>query len=540
MGRTPSLRLTIAQVNPTVGDIDGNVDRIISVWTKYDADTDLIVFPELTVTGYMPEDLLLNNGFIAHIETAIATLVQTSVTMKSAILVGAPARDKTDLFNAAYLIETGKILSITHKVELPNYGVFDEKRYFTSGTRPEPVDFRDHTLGIMICEDMWFPNVADYLSAKSADLFIVLNGSPYEPHKQSIRIQHAQARVMQAGIPLLYTNQVGGQDDLVYDGASFALNADGDIILQCEEFIEEFQTFSFANGRAVIHPQHPETESLYQAAMLGLRDYMRKTGQSKIIIGMSGGIDSALSAAIAADAIGADNVSCVMMPSAFTSKESIDDAVDCATKIGTKFDTIAIIGMVDQFMTDLPDISGLAHENLQARLRGVILMTLSNQHGAMVLTTGNKSEMACGYATLYGDMCGGYNVLKDLYKTQVYNLAHWRNGAKPVDALGSDGEIISRSIITKAPTAELRPNQKDQDSLPPYDELDSILMGLIEEDLSPEQMAARGHNPEMVAKVSRLLKLSEYKRRQSAPGAKLSSRAFTRERRYPIVNGYVS
>ena len=538
MGRTPSLRLTVAQVNPTVGDIDGNIAHILSVWSKFDGDADLIVFPELTVTGYMPEDLLLNDGFIATVETAIQTLVQKSATMKSGILVGAPERNKTDLFNAAYLIEAGKILSITHKVELPNYGVFDEKRYFISGTRPEPVDFHDHKLGIMICEDMWFPNVAEYLSAKSADLFIAINGSPYEPHKQSIRIQHARSRVKQAGIPLLCVNQVGGQDDLVYDGASFALNADGEVILQCEEFIEEFQTFSFANERAVIHPQHPETESLYQAAMLGLRDYMRKTKQSKIIIGMSGGIDSALSAAIAADAIGAGNVTCVMMPSEFTSSESIDDAIDCATKIGTKFETVPITGMVNQFMTTLPNTSGLAHENLQARMRGIILMTLSNQHGAMVLTTGNKSEMACGYATLYGDMCGGYNALKDLYKTQVYNLAHWRNGAKPVNAMGNDGEIIHKSILTKAPTAELRPNQKDQDSLPPYDELDSILMGLIEEDLSPEQMAARGHNPEAVAKVSRLVKLSEYKRRQSAPGAKLSPRAFTRERRYPIVNGY--
>lgn len=538
MGRTPSLRLTVAQMNPTVGDIAGNVAQIKSVWEKHDSETDLIVYPELTVTGYMPEDLLLNDGFIATVEVAIETLVTLSNSMKSGILVGAPERDSTTLYNAAYLIEGGKILSITHKVELPNYGVFDEKRYFTSGTRPEPVDFRDHKLGIMICEDMWFPNVAEYLAAKKADLFIAINGSPYEPHKQSIRIQHAKSRVEQGGIPLLCVNQVGGQDDLIYDGASFALNADGELILQCEEFIEEFQTFSFANERAVIHPQHPETESLYQAAMLGLRDYMRKTKQTKILIGMSGGIDSALSAAIAVDAIGAANVTCVMMPSEFTSSESIEDAVDCATKLGTKFETVSIAGMVDNFMTTLPNTSGLAHENLQARLRGVILMTLSNQHGAMVLTTGNKSEMACGYATLYGDMCGGYNVLKDLYKTQVYNLSHWRNGAKPVNALGIDGEVINGSILTKAPTAELREGQKDQDSLPPYDELDAVLMGLIEEDLSPEQMTARGHNPEVVAKISRLVKLSEYKRRQSAPGAKLSGRAFTRERRYPIVNGF--
>lgn len=538
MGQTPSLRFTIAQINPTVGDISGNVKMIESVWKKHDSESDIIVFPELVVTGYMPEDLLLNGGFIAAAQSAIQSLVTLSASLQSAILVGCPMPDKTSLYNAAYLIEGGKIVSITHKNELPNYGVFDEKRYFTPGVRPEPIDFRDHKIGILICEDMWKPDVAAYLSAKAADLFIVINGSPFEPHKQSIRIQHARARVKQASIPLLYVNQVGGQDDLIYDGASFALNSNGGLFLQCEEFIEEFQTFSFANEATIIHPSHPETESLYQAAMLGLRDYMRKTGQSKILIGMSGGIDSALSAAIAADALGADNVTCILMPSEFTSQQSITDAEDCAKKLGIHHHTIPVTTMVDSFMTLLPETSGLAHENLQARLRGLILMTLSNQTGAMVLTTGNKSEMACGYATLYGDMCGGYNVLKDLYKTQVYNLAHWRNGAKPVNALGNDGAVINDSILNKAPTAELRPDQKDQDSLPPYDVLDEILMGLIEEDLSPAQLAERGHHPETVAKVARLLKISEYKRRQSAPGANLSPRAFARERRYPIVNGF--
>ncbi len=538
MGKTPTLAFTIAQINPTVGDIKGNIKLIEQAWKNHDAKTDLIIFPELCVTGYTPEDLLLNDGFIAATEDAIASLVEISKTMKSAALVGAPARDKTILYNAAYLIEQGKILSITHKVELPNYGVFDEKRYFATGIRPEPVDFRDHKLGIMICEDMWFPNVADYLSSKSADVFIVINGSPFEPHKQSIRIQHATARVENALIPLIYVNQVGGQDDLVYDGASFVLNSSCELVLQCEEFIEEFQTFSFTKNDAKIHPQHTETESLYQAAMLGLRDYMKKSGQTKIVLGMSGGIDSALSAVIAVDALGAENVRCVMMPSAFTSPESIHDAKDCADRLGVIFESVPITSMVDNFVRELPATSGLAHENLQARLRGVILMTLSNQSGEMVLTTGNKSEMACGYATLYGDMCGGYNALKDLYKTQVYNLAHWRNTEKPVDAKGKKGELINQSILTKAPTAELKPNQKDQDSLPPYDELDAILMGLIEEDLSPAQMTARGHNPEVVAKVSQFLKLSEYKRRQSAPGVKLSPRSFGKDRRYPIINGF--
>lgn len=538
----PSLALTVAQINPTVGDISGNCRRIESVWDTYDTTSDLIVFPELTLTGYMPEDLLLRTDFVQSAQDAIDLLVTKSASMASAILVGAPCRDRTSLYNAAYLIDKGHILSITHKVELPNYGVFDERRYFTPGKRPDTVMFRGTRLGIMICEDMWLPHVTTHLATQSPDLLVVINGSPFEPHKQSIRLQHARARVDQSGAPLLYVNQVGGQDDLIYDGTSFALDASGNLVLQCEEFLEEFQTFSFTTpATATIHPLHGETESLYQGAVLGLRDYLRKTRQSKILLGMSGGIDSALSAAIAVDAIGADNVRCVMMPSEFTSRDSIEDAEDCARKLGIACDIIPVNSLVDCFMGLVPSTSGLAHENLQARLRGLILMTLSNQAnqgGAMVLTTGNKSEMACGYATLYGDMCGGYNALKDLYKTQVYNLAHWRNGAKPIDSLGPMGEVINTRILTKAPTAELRPDQKDQDSLPPYDELDAILMGLIEEDLSPSQMAERGHSPETVAKVARLVKLSEYKRRQSATGAKLSARAFARERRYPIVNGY--
>jgi NAD+ synthase len=533
MPHAPTLRFTIAQINPTVGDIDGNIKMIEKSWGRFDNETDLIIFPELAITGYTPEDLLQNSGFIQKASERIDYLIKISQKFSSAILVGCPEIDKTNLYNSTFLIEHGKIIATTHKVELPNYGVFDEKRYFTQGVRPEPIDFRDHKLGIMICEDMWFPNVAEYLSAKSADVFIVVNGSPFEPHKQSIRIQHAKTRVTNAGIPLLYVNQVGGQDDLVYDGSSFALNSSGDLILQCEEFAEEFQTFNFSNpDTAVIHPSHPETEALYQACVLALRDYMRKTGQTKILIGMSGGIDSALSAIMAADAIGAEHVTGVMMPSEFTSNESVQDAELCAQKIGMDLKTISIRPMVDTFVKSLPDTSGLAHENLQARLRGVILMTLSNQTGAMVLTTGNKSEMACGYATLYGDMCGGYNVLKDLYKTQVYNLAYWRN------SISQQGDVIPHNILIKPPTAELKPNQKDSDSLPPYDELDSILMGIIEEDLSPQQLVERGHSLETVQRVRKLVKNSEYKRRQSAPGPKLSSRAFARERRYPIVNKF--
>lgn len=532
------LRFTVAQINPTVGNLDHNIGLINDVWTKHDKASDIIVFPELALTGYAPEDLLQNVGFLESVTASIGKLVAFSKTMSSAILVGTPYPDKTRLYNAALFIHAGEIIGTVHKHDLPNYGVFDERRYFTPGELPAPLMFNGIKLGVMICEDMWFPDVSDHLAAKGASGFIVLNGSPYDMHKQDVRIQHAKLRAQKSKLPLLYVNQIGGQDDLIFDGASFAVDAEGKLVLQCEEFVEEVLTFSFNAPGTHVRPLHDETEAIYQAVTLGLRDYLRKTGQKKILLGLSGGIDSALSAAIAVDAIGASNVSGVMMPSPFTSKDSLEDAADIAEKLGIAYSISPISGLMDSFMQVLPGTSGLAHENLQARLRGLILMTSSNQSGAMVLTTGNKSEMATGYATLYGDMCGGYNVLKDIYKTQVYNMARWRNTAKPVDAKGPDGMIINERTITKAPTAELRAGQKDQDSLPPYDELDQILIGLVESEMGVAQMVERGFDEPTVKKVARLLKISEFKRRQSAPGPKVSSRAFTRERRYPIVNGF--
>lgn len=533
-----ALKLCAAQINPTVGNLAINFAMITSIWMEHDKDCDLIVFPELSLTGYNPEDLLQNIGFLADVTDTLQKLVAFSAKMKSAILIGTPYSQSTRLYNAALLIEGGKIIGSIYKHDLPNYGVFDECRYFTAGQLPDIISFRGIKLGVMICEDMWFPDVASHLAKQGAEGFIVLNGSPFEVHKQSVRLQHAKLRAERENLPLLYVNQVGGQDDLVFDGASFAVTANGTLHLQCEEFVEDIIPFSFSSPSHHILPLHSETESLYQAVTLGLRDYMRKTGQTKILLGLSGGIDSALSAAIAVDAIGAENVSGVMMPSQFTSQDSLDDAADIAHTLNIDYSITPISELVGNFMGLLPSTSGLAHENLQARLRGLILMTLSNQTGAMVLTTGNKSEMATGYATLYGDMCGGYNVLKDIYKTQVYNMARWRNTSKPLGAKGRDGVLINERTITKAPTAELRAGQTDQDNLPPYDELDQILTGLVESEMGIAQMIERGFDEATVQKVARLLKISEFKRRQSALGPKVSSRAFTRERRYPIANGF--
>ncbi len=532
------LRLTILQSNPHVGNLDHNVKLLIDSWEKHDGMSDLLIGSELNLTGYCPEDLLLNEGFQDNVKQALEEICAFSKNMSSAMLLGTPLFDSTRIYNGAVLIEKGHIHGTVFKHALPNYGVFDDHRYFTSGPLPSPILFRGIPLGVMICEDMWFPDVADHLKNAGADGLIVMNGSPFEVYKQSIRLQHARLRATKTNLPLVYVNQVGGQDDLVFDGASFALDAEGSVHVQCEEFVSESTTFTFDKPSGHILPLHPETESMYQAVMLGLRDYMGKTGQTKIVLGLSGGIDSALSAAIAVDAIGAENVSGVMMPSPFTSETSLDDAADIVVKLGITYTITPITGLMENFMGLIPSTSGLAHENLQARLRGLILMTLSNQSGVMVLTTGNKSEMATGYATLYGDMCGGYNVLKDIYKTQVYNMARWRNTAKPVDALGPSGTLINESTLTKAPTAELREGQCDQDSLPPYDELDQILTGLVESEMGVAQMVSRGFDETTVKKVARLLKISEFKRRQSAPGPKVSSRAFTRERRYPIANGF--
>lgn len=517
-----NLKIAIAQINPVLGNLAHNLNLVNkALFTCMDAD--LVVFPELVVCGYPPEDLVLKPSFITDCMKASQDFIATCQGSPAFILTTPWEQDRKH-YNAALFVENGSIKHIVLKNNLPNYGVFDEKRIFSSGPLPEPVDFKDHKIGIVICEDIWFPPAAAHLKAQGAEIILSPNGSPYHNKKHAMREDVLTARVKETGLPIVYVNQLGGQDDLVYDGGSMAFDATGTKVFQapyCAPYIGPIQNDA-------PEKQSKDTE-IYDVLKLSLKDYIEKNGFKGIILGMSGGIDSALSAAVAADAIGAHKVRCVMMPSPFTSQDSLDDAKACSDALGVSHEIIPIEKTMKAYEDTIPNLTGLAHENMQARVRGLTLMALSNQTGWMVLTTGNKSEMAVGYATLYGDMCGGYNVLKDIYKTQVYALSRYRNTLSPV---------IPERIITKAPTAELRDNQTDQDSLPPYDILDSILTGLIEDDLGIQDVIEKGFEAETVKKIARLLDLAEYKRRQSAPGPKITTRAFGRDRRYPITNGY--
>ena len=517
------ISLTLAQLNPTVGDLDGNATKILDVWTN--AESELVVFPELVLSGYPPEDLVTNPNFINAVERKVKALQEASINFEAGALVTCPWRVEGKVYNAALLIHRGKILSATLKHHLPNYGVFDERRVFTSGELPDVVDFKGHKLGIMICEDMWFGDVALHLESQGAEVLIVTNGSPWHTQKRKTREALSQTRAGETGLPLVYVNQVGGQDELVFDGHSFVMDADGEISLQLKGFEEDVA----ATGDDFEAIESDAMADIYAALKLGLRDYVVKNGFPGVLIGLSGGIDSALSAAIAVDALGADKVQCVMMPSPFTSQDSLYDAEHCAGMLGISYQTIPIEQAMSAFEASIPDLDGIAHENMQSRSRGLILMALSNISGDMVVTTGNKSEMAVGYATLYGDMNGGFNALKDVYKTQVYALAKWRNAQRMV---------IPERIISKAPSAELREDQTDQDSLPDYAVLDDILHGLIENEDSFEDIAARGYDLALVKKIARLLRLSEYKRYQAPPGTKITTRAFGRDRRYPMTNKY--
>ncbi|PZO87301.1 MAG: NAD+ synthase [Micavibrio aeruginosavorus] len=517
-----TLSIAAAQVNPIVGNIAYNLELVRNALERC-KDTDLVVFPELVICGYPPEDLVLKPSFIEDCVTATKEFIAAH-TSGPAFILTTPWIENGKSYNAALFVENGAIKSVTLKKNLPNYGVFDEWRVFSPSDRlPEPVEFKGHKLGIVICEDIWFPEACRHLKERGAEMILSPNGSPYSTAKAQMRHDIIDARVRETGLPLLYVNQIGGQDDLVYDGNSMAYNARGEKIFQaphCESYIGP------VSGLAA---KQDDLEQIYAVMKRSLKDYITKNNFPGVIIGMSGGIDSALSAAVAADALGADKVRCVMMPSPFTSKDSFEDAEACCHALGCSYEIISIEPAMKAYAEMLPSLSGLAHENMQSRARGLVLMSLSNQTGAMVLTTGNKSEMAVGYATLYGDMCGGYNVLKDVYKTLVYKLSVWRNSVSPV---------IPERIITKAPTAELRENQTDQDSLPPYDILDGILEGLIERNRSVRDLAAEGYDKATVLKVNRLLDIAEYKRRQSAPGPKITPMAFGRDRRYPITNGY--
>jgi NAD+ synthase len=541
----------IAQLNPTLGDIDGNIAKLRRARTEAAGfGADLVVGTELCVSGYPPEDLVLKRSFLAACEAAVRGFAKETAS-GPAILVGAPWRHEGGTYNAALLLDRGEIAAIRFKHDLPNYGVFDEKRVFAAGPAPGPIVFRGIRLGIMVCEDMWKPDTTETLAETGAELLIVPNGSPYEHDKRDERIALACARIKESGLPLLYVNQVGGQDELVFDGGSFALDAECRLRLQAPDWQEAVLPVVWRRGAAdrwtidegrLVKPSEG-LEAIYQAMVLGLRDYVGKNRFPGIVLGLSGGIDSALSAAVAADALGPDKVQCVMMPSPYTSRDSLEDAAEVARLLGVALREITIRPAMDAYAAMLaPSFANrgadTTEENIQSRARGVTLMALSNKFGWMVLSTGNKSEMSVGYATLYGDMCGGYSVLKDVYKMTVFALSRWRNEKRPHGALGPAGRVMPERVITKPPTAELKPNQTDQDSLPPYAVLDGILECLVEHEMPVAEIVAKGYDEATIRAVWRMLDRAEYKRRQAPPGVKITRRAFGRDRRYPITNSF--
>lgn len=552
---TDALKIALAQVNPTVGDVAGNAALIKAARAgAAKLGADLVVFPELVLSGYPPEDLVYRAAFLDAIDTALKDLAALTTGAGPAMLVGAPWRDpKTQdeaARNTVLLLDGGKIASYRFKHHLPNYGVFDEYRVFAAGDVPGPMVFKGVRLGVMICEDMWFEDVAETLHESGAELLIVPNGSPFEVDKGDARLNHAVARITETNLPLIYVNQVGGQDDLIFDGGSFVLNADRSLAVQSPSWASDIRLTTWKRDGSGWRcaPEAPPAplercENIYQALVLGLRDYVGKNRFPGVVLGLSGGIDSALAAAIAADALGPDKVHCVMMPSPYTSKDSLDDAAEVARLLRVKLDTIDIGPAMKTFDGMLAPLfkgtnADITEENLQSRARGLMLMAISNKFGKMVLSTGNKSEMSTGYATLYGDMCGGYAVLKDVYKTSVFAVSRWRNAHKPAGALGPAGAVMPERVITKPPTAELKHNQTDQDTLPPYEVLDGILKGLIEDQAGIAAVAARGYDEATVRRVYKMLTRAEYKRRQAAPGVKITHLAFGRDYRYPITNGF--
>jgi len=543
-----TFRLTLAQLNPTVGAIAANAGAAREAWAAgKDAGAQMVALPEMFVTGYQLQDLVQRPRFIEDANAAIEALA-VACADGPALGIGGPMFQAGRLYNAYFILENGKIAATVLKHHLPNDSVFDEKRLYSSADVTGPYRVGPLRIGTPICEDSWYADVAETHAESGAEILLVPNGSPYYRDKLAVRQNIMVSRVVETGLPLVYLNMVGGQDDQVFDGASFVLNPGGKLAVQMPAFETAITHVDFVTtpdgwraeqGERVKQPDAWEAD--YHAMVLSLRDYLAKTGFKKVLLGMSGGIDSAIVATIATDAIGPENVRCVMLPSEYTSQSSLDDAKDCATRLGASYDFVPIAeGRAAITNTLAPLFAGttpdLTEENIQSRLRGLLLMALSNKFGEMLLTTGNKSEVAVGYATIYGDMAGGYNPIKDLYKTRVFETCRWRNANHRGWMLGRAGEVIPPRIIDKPPSAELRPDQRDDDSLPPYPVLDAILEGLVDNDVSVSDLVAAGYDRDTVKKVEKLVYLSEYKRFQSAPGTRLTRRAFWLDRRYPIVN----
>jgi len=536
-----SLRIALAQLNLFVGDVGGNAQRVIdtAAEARDRLKADLVLFPELALSGYPPEDLLFHKGMKRQVAAAMERV--RSEVKGVTVMVGYPDYADEVIYNAAALLRDGKLLANYHKQELPNYSVFDEKRYFKPGQESRVVELNGIRVGLLICEDIWEPKPARAARDAGAQLLVVINGSPYSLKYQRRREDIVRARIKDTGLPVVYVNQLGGQDELIFDGGSFAMNAAGEVVQRAAPFKEQLYAvdIDLIDGKAVprgghVEPELSEEASVYNALVLGVRDYVGKHRFPGIVLGLSGGIDSALTLAIAVDALGADHVRAVMMPSRYTAQMSLDDAAQEARTLGVGYDVISIEGMFEAALGALkPVFTGRApdttEENIQARCRGLLLMAISNKTGRMVLTTGNKSEMAVGYATLYGDMAGGFAPIKDCSKMLVYRLAHYRN---------SIAEVIPPRVIERAPSAELRHDQKDSDSLPPYEVLDTILELFIEDNLSVDEISARGFDRATVGRVLEMVKRNEYKRRQAPPGVRISDRAFGRDWRYPITSGY--
>jgi NAD+ synthase len=545
-----SMSVALAQLNPHLGDVSANCQKLLQMRERAAAKgADIILTPEMFLAGYPADDLVLRADFMDRIEAAISRLAKATADGGPAIIVGAPCRDKDVLYNSAFILDGGKIVARRDKVNLPNYGVFDDKRHFTPGQLQGPVLLRGMRLGIAVCEDIWFPDLCEMLGETGAEIILSLNASPFENAKTDMRMMHAVSRMTETGLPFVYVNMVGGQDELVFDGSSFALNLGGKIASQMPSFSEGLSLLEVRSQSGTCHltgqisrPAAAE-EDVWRALTLGVRDYVEKNGFPGVILGLSGGVDSAIVAVLAVDALGPERVRVVMMPSDYTADISLADAEELADNLGLTLETIALRAGMDAFDSMLQaSLEGtemdVTEENIQSRLRGMILMALSNKFGNMVLATGNKSEYAAGYSTLYGDMCGGFAPIKDVWKTEIFKLCEWRNTALPRGVLGPDGEVIPRRIITRPPSAELRPDQQDTDSLPPYDILDAILIALTEEMADTDTIVSRGYERETVERVSAMLFRTEYKRFQAAPGPKVTPRAFGRDRRLPLTSGF--